>query len=202
MIDTQIVKEIIEKEISTDFEMSNYYDTEKYIIIFWKHKKYDADDERGIIVGPGPILFDKQSKEYRLLGSAEWFYGDYADAIPRTEESEEHWKDYNYIMGLLDDEENNAGYTELLIENIKQKIVKRKFANYEEIDFLSILTGARRYKSPFDPQNFGENYHDAVILTFDNTIAQKKLVEIWKSIDFKYEIISPTELLLWKIKAA
>ena len=200
MIDTQIVQEIIEREISSDFEMSDYYDTDKYIIIFWKHKNYYADDERGQFVGPGPIIFDKQTKEYRLLGSAEWFYGDYADALPQTEENEKYRKDYNYIMGLLDSEENDIAYTELLIENIKEKIVMREFANYEDIDFLSILTGARRYVTPFHPQSFGENYHDAVILTFDNTEAQKKLAEIWESINFKHEIISSTELLLWKIK--
>lgn len=200
MIDRQAVQEIIDKEISPDFEILDYCDTDKYIIISWKHRNYDKDDERGWIVGPGPVIFDKQSKEYRLLGSAEWFYGDYAEGIPETEESNKHLKDYNYIMGLLDDEEENIEHTAILIENIKGKIVKREFVNQNDIDFLSILTGARRYKSEFEPKVYGKNYHDATLLVFDNAKARKKLIEIWESIDFKSEIISDTELVPWKVK--
>ena len=41
---------------------------------------------------------------------------------------------------------------------------------------------------------------DNLVVIFNNNVAQQKLVEIWKEIDFEYEIISNTKLLLWKIK--
>ncbi len=124
MIDSRIVQEIIEKEISSDFEIYKYFDTEPYVIIFWKHKKYDIDDERGKIIGPGPVIFDKKKNEYRLLGSGEWFYGEYADLLEINEEEQQNSLDHEYILRLLDGLEDDSDYTNLLIEKLKIKLSK------------------------------------------------------------------------------
>ncbi|MCX6316261.1 MAG: hypothetical protein NTW29_03165 [Bacteroidetes bacterium] len=203
MIDISLVQRIIEEEISPDFEIHEYFDTKPFVIIFWKHKEYDIDDERGQVVGPGPVIFDKQKNEYRLLGSGEWFYGDYADLLEPSEEDIQHRQDYDYLMGLLDGKENDKPRTDLLIEKIKQKIVKRQYVNTEEIDFLSILTGARRMENEIDgtfdiKREAGRN--NALRLVFNHIAARQKLIEIWKEIGFRHEEISDTELILWKIK--
>jgi hypothetical protein len=202
MIDTILVQEIIEREISSDFEIYEYYDTEKFIIIFWKHKRFDIDDERGQITGPGPVIFDKEKKEYRLLGSGDWFYGDYADSLEISEVEKENRRDHDYLMSLLDGNENDIKYTDSLIEKIKSKIVKRKYVNNDDIDYLSILTGARRLETPFDMTHLNGYTRDNIVVVFNNKIAQQKLIEIWIGIDFEFEVISNTELLLWKIKTS
>ncbi|WP_294279823.1 hypothetical protein [uncultured Chryseobacterium sp.] len=62
MIDLDRVQQIIEKEISPDFKISRYFDTEDMVIYFWTHKEYDPDDERGWIIGSGPVVYDRRQK--------------------------------------------------------------------------------------------------------------------------------------------
>ncbi|WBX98975.1 hypothetical protein [Chryseobacterium gambrini] len=71
MIDLNFAQQIIEKEISPDFKIAEYFDTEEMIISFWTHKIYYPDDERGHIIGSGPLVYDKTTKEYRVMGSGE-----------------------------------------------------------------------------------------------------------------------------------
>lgn len=89
MIDLKYVQALIEIEISPDFEIREYFDTTDMVIVFWKHKIYDTDDERGHIIGAGPVVYDKTTKEYRVLGSREWFSEEICRLLKRMRQKKE-----------------------------------------------------------------------------------------------------------------
>ncbi|WP_294213266.1 hypothetical protein [uncultured Chryseobacterium sp.] len=201
MIDIDRVQQIIEKEISPDFKISRYFDTEDMVIYFWTHKEYDPDDERGWIIGSGPVVYDKKTKEYRVMGSREWFSKEICKLF-ETEEEKERMRELDYLMSLFENGEENPDYTHSLIEIIKANILRRKYVNSEDVDFLSILTGARRIDKEFDlmfkPQ-WKHNQH--ILVVSDHIFAQEKLMKIWKEIDFEYKLLSENELLLFRKKS-
>uniref|UniRef100_A0AAU6WPN9 Immunity protein 35 domain-containing protein n=1 Tax=Chryseobacterium endophyticum TaxID=1854762 RepID=A0AAU6WPN9_9FLAO len=119
MIDLDYVQQIIEKEISPDFKISRYFDTEDLVIYFWKHKEYDSDDERGRIIGSGPVVYDKKTKEYRVMGSREWFSEEICKLF-ETEEGKERMNDHDYVMSLFENGEENPDYSHSLIEKSKR----------------------------------------------------------------------------------
>lgn len=200
MIDLDYVQQFIEKEISPDFKIAEYFDTEDMIIFFWTHKRYDPDDERGHIIGVGPLVYNKTSKEYRVMGSREWFSEEICKLF-ETEESKENIRDHDYLMSLFENEKEDTTYTNSLIEKIKSNILRRNYVNSEDADFLSILTGARRIDKEFDligkPELKSEEH---IVVVSDDTIAKEKLINIWKEINFEYKKLSETELLLFRIK--
>jgi hypothetical protein len=200
MINLDFAQQFLETEISSDFEIHKYFDTEKIIIFFWKHKKYDIDDERGHIIGYGPVVYDKAKKEYRVMGSREWFSEEICKLF-ETEEEKERMHDYNYLMSLFENRQEDVVYTNSLIEKIKSNILRRNYVNSEDVDFLSILTGARRINKEFNLIHKPEwEYEGHIIVVSDDNIAKEKLINIWKKIDLNYKIFSETELLLFRIK--
>ncbi|WP_394674349.1 hypothetical protein [uncultured Chryseobacterium sp.] len=187
MIDLDRVQQIIEKEISPDFKISRYFDTEDMVIYFWTHKEYDPDDERGWIIGSGPVIYDKKTKAYRVMGSREWFSEEICKLF-ETEEGKERMNDHDY--------------TRSLIEKIKANILRRKYVNSEDVDFLSILTGARRIDKEFNLISKPQwKFEEHIVVVSDNPVAQEKLMKIWKEIDFDCKLLSENELLLFRKKS-
>lgn len=200
MIDLDYVQQIIEKEISPDFKISRYFDTEDLVIYFWKHKEYDSDDERGRIIGSGPVVYDKKTKEYRVMGSREWFSEEICKLF-ETEEGKERMNDHDYVMSLFENGEENPDYSHSLIEKIKANILRRKYVNSEDVDVLSIITGARRIDKEFDLIGKPKwKYEEHIVVVSDNIVAREKLMKIWKEIDFDCKLLSENELLLFRIK--
>jgi len=204
MIDLNYVQELIEKEIGPDFEIREYFDTKDMVIYFWKHKIYDIDDERGRIIGSGPVVYDKATKEYRVLGSREWFSEEVCrlfETDERKERERERMKDHDYLMTLFESNEEDPDYSSSLTKKIKANILRRNYINSEDVDFLSILTGARRLDKEFDMMRKPEwNHTDHCVVVSDDHDAKEKLINIWKEISFGYKILSETELLLFRIR--
>lgn len=200
MIDLEYAQQIIEKEISPDFKISRYFDTEDMVIYFWTHKEYDPDDERGHLIGSGPVIYDKKTKKYRIMGSREWFSEEICRLF-ETEEEKKRMHEHDYLMSLFENGEENPDYTRSLIEKIKANILRRKYVNSEDVDFLSILTGARRIDRKFDligkPQ---WKFEEHIVVVSDNPVAREKLMKIWEKIDFNCKLLSENELLLFRIK--
>lgn len=199
MIDLNFAQQIIEKEISTDFKIAEYFDTEEMIIFLWTHKIYDPDDERGHIIGSGPLVYDKTTKEYRVMGSGEWFSEEICKLF-ETEERKERTHDHDYIMKLFENLPEDTAYTNSLIEKIKSNILRRNYVNSDDVDLLSILTGARRIDKEYDLIFRREWKHEEhIIVVSDDSKAKEKLIAIWKEIGYEYKILSDNELLLFRL---
>jgi hypothetical protein len=201
MIDLNFAQQIIEKEISSDFKTAEYFDTEEMIIFFWTHKIYDPDDERGHIIGSGPLVYDKTTKEYRVMGSGEWFSEEICKLF-ETEERKERIHDHDYIMKLFENLPEDTAYTNSLIEKIKSNILRRNYVNSDDVNLLSILTGARRIYKEYDHIFRREWKHEEhIIVVSDDSKAKEKLIAIWKEIGYEYKILSDNELLLFRLKS-
>ncbi|MGU3375278.1 hypothetical protein [Chryseobacterium sp. M5A1_1a] len=201
MIDLNYVQEFIEKEISPDFEIREYFDTQDMVIFLWKHKRYDIDDERGHIIGYGPVVYDKAKNEYRVLGSRDWFPEEISQLF-ETNETKERMFDHHYLMELFENSGEDLAYSKLLTEKIKSRIIRRNYINSEEVDFLSILTGARRLDKEFDlirKREFVDTPHTVVVS--ENHEAKEKLMNIWEELGFEHKTLSDTELLLFRSKS-
>ncbi|WP_144281857.1 hypothetical protein [Chryseobacterium echinoideorum] len=180
MIDEILVQKMIEDKIHPDYKIFKLYDTQPYIFIFWKHKKYDKDDERGMLIGVGPIVYDKEKKDYTILGSGS---------------NNEHY--YKHLPKNLFEEYRVINS----FESIKAGILRRKYVNTDDIDRLcQIITNGWGY-TDFDiysPSGYSIETHSVVVLK--DKIHQEILIDFWNKINYQYEIINDTEILLWKIK--
>lgn len=200
MIDRELVQHLIETEISPDFEIHEWYDTVPYIIISWKHKMYSKDDERGQLLGPGPVVYFKAKKEYRVLGSGDWFYGDYADYLDPGLFAEEKRKNH-IISSLLDEDEVAEEKVQEIVNDIKAAILKRDYSNSDDINDLCILFGAGRGTASFNMTwHPGYNRESHLMVVFNDEEAHKKLIAFWQQIGFRYEVVSATELVLFKTR--
>lgn len=199
MINLDYVQKFIEKEISPDFEVHQYFDIKDFVVFLWKYKQYDKDDERGRIIGYGPVIYDKAQDEYRVMGSGERLSEDIRK-IFESEESKERRRDHDYLMGLFENQEDTI-HSAALIEKIKANIRRRKYVNSEDIDFLSILTGARRIDREFD-MIFKPEWKDRkhIVVVSNLQPAKEKLIQIWREIGFEYKELAENELLLFQIK--
>jgi hypothetical protein len=203
MIDIELVQKLIEKEIHPDFTIAEYYDTPLYVFISWKHKDYYKDEERSSLLGPGLIVFDKKKNEYRVMGSAESWYVDYLDSNLFPDEERKR----DIINNALAGNQTNDSDKTWIVGKITKDILRRNHINSDDIQDLCIITGARpnalteeeEFEMKWMP-GLKRNDHNLVI--FDNKDAHNNLIQIWDEIGFKYEIISDTKLLLWKVKSA
>lgn len=179
MIDEILVQKMIVDKIHPDYKIFKLYDTKSYTFIFWKHKKYDKDDERGMLIGIGPIVFDKQKKDYTILGSGsdnEHYY----KHLPKN-----FFEEYKIINTF---------------ESIKNGILRRKYVNIDDIDRLcQIITNGWGY-ADFDilhPTDYSFETHSVVVLK--DIKYQEILIDFWNDISYKYEIINDKEILLCRI---
>ncbi len=180
-IDKKIVQKLIEEVLGSEFMINGIHDSSKYIFVDWKHKKYDADDERGHRIGVGPVAYNKLTKEYKLLGSGEMIHGDYMDYL--NEGVEEH-----------DDEIPS-------LEQIKAGILRRQYVNSEDIGYLGYILeqelGSLKFYSTWVNELKDEPHE---VINTDNKEAVKRLINFWNEIGFEYRKKSESELIIWKEK--
>ena len=149
-----------------------------YLFITYKHKRFYKDDERGQLIGPGPIVYDKETKEYKTSGSGDFICGEY--------------------YGYLNDNEE-VSEDKISVEKIKNGILRRRFVNDDDIwdletiykmengDFNSHMTKNRNY-----------NLSLHTIYCSENIEYIKYLKRFWMELELKYEVINPNEIILWK----
>lgn len=177
-INRDLVQKMIDDFVGTNYVIHEFIDTFKYVFITYKHKDFYEDDERGKLIGPGPIVYNKETKEYKTSGSGDFVCGEYFGCFNEDEE---------YIK------------KDLSVEEIKNNILRRKFVNDDDIwdledifkkvkgDFKSHLTKNRNYNLSLHSIYCSENLES--ILYFEN---------FWIELDLKYEMINPNEIVLWK----
>ncbi|MCD0470895.1 hypothetical protein [Flavobacterium sp. JAS] len=177
-IDRDLVRKMIDDSIGGDYVIDEFINSSKYIFITYKHKEFDDDDERGKLIGPGPIVYNKESKEYTTSGSGEFVCGKYS----------------GYLDGFKEYIEK-----ELSFEEIKSNILRRKYVNHDDIWYLELIykKGKGDFKSYLTKnRNYNLMLHSIYCSEDLDSIAYFE--NIWIELKLKYEIISPNEILLWK----
>ncbi|TDW47294.1 hypothetical protein EV144_105313 [Flavobacterium sp. 270] len=178
-INRDLVQKIIDVEISPDFIIDNIYDTQKYIFIGYKHRNYDEDDERGHLVGIGPIVYNKETGEYKLLGSGEYMAGDYID----------------YLRDTNAENEIPAKSLEQIISRIKQ----RKYVNADDhFFFMEIIEKEHPEFTSVITHDRNLNLSEHFIFKSENLIIQNKIIAYWKIFNFPYQIRNQNEIVLWR----
>lgn len=185
-IDKEKVQKIIDNEISSDFiaDFENIIDTEKYIFINYRHKIYQPDDERGHLIGVGSIIYNKETKEYKLLGSGDYIEGDYMDYLPENEEQE-----------TLED------FFALPIQEIVNRIQNREFVNFTDCDYFLYkiekefpeFKGGVRMNRTVNP---GEHF----LFYEENSQYRQKIIQYWELIGFPYFVRNEKEIVLGRVK--
>jgi len=180
VIDEILVQKMIEDKIHPDYKIFKCYDTEPYVFIFWKHKEYDKDDERGMLIGVGPIVFDKEKKDYTILGSGS---------------NNNHY--YQYLPDNLFEEYSITN----TFESIKTGILRRKYVNTDDVDRLCQMITNGWGSVDFDilyPS--GYDIENNLVVVLKDKKHQEIIINFWQEIDRPYQILSDTEILLWRKK--
>jgi len=183
-IDRDKVQKLINETIGSQYIIHTLHETKKFIFINWKHKDYELDDERGHRIGVGPVVFNKLTKEYKLSGSGELISGEY----------EEIFDDSN--------ENNEQEFKTPSILEIKAGILRRQYVNSDDIGFLGINLekeiGNLQYSQTWIRELV--DYSNYAVIETNNQIAFDRTIEFWKEIGFQYNVISESELFVWRIK--
>lgn len=181
-IDKEKVIKILNDNFDGKREIFEILDTSKYIFITHKHKDFYIDDERGQLFGAGPIVYDKDTKEYSLSGGADYIlkgYHKYLDEIPNE----------NIIRD---------------INSIKADILRRRFINQDDLkDLIKILNYTYIDDVLIDlPEDYMTNYYPKDISVCIIQSKEKELLQtivtFLKEISAKFKLLSQKELFVWQ----
>jgi hypothetical protein len=177
-IDRVLVQEMIDNSVGSEYVINEFIDTSKYLFITYKHRDYYADDERGKLIGSGPIVYHKETKEYKTSGSGQFVCGEYAGYLNEND---------NYVE------------KQWTVEEIKSGILRRQFVNDDDIWNLSLFSNngnADLSASMTKNRDYNLGLHG--IYCSDNTYVILYFEKLWIELKLKYEILNPNQILLWK----
>ncbi len=181
IIDREIVQKLIDDTIGSQYIIHTLHETKSFIFINWKHKDYELDDERGHRIGVGPVVFNKLTKEYKLSGSGELIMGEYDEIFDNFNEEQE--------------------FQLPSIQEIKAGILRRQYVNTDDIGFLGNNLAKEIGNIRYCQTGIRElDFRNQAIIETNNKIAFERVIEFWKEIGFQYNVISETELFVWRIK--
>ncbi|TDO77298.1 hypothetical protein EV143_10459 [Flavobacterium chryseum] len=176
-IDRDLVQEMINNSVGSEYVIHEFIDSSKYLFITYKHRDFYADDERGQLIGAGPIVYHKETKEYKTSGSGDFVCGEYFGYLNENDDYvEKQWS----------------------VEEIKNDIVRRKFVNEDDIWNLALLFIGENGDSGSMTKNRNYNLLLHNIYRSDNTEVILYFEELWIELDLKYEVLNPNQILLWK----
>lgn len=183
-IDRELVQKILDEELGGNYVIDSILDTEKYIFIDYKHKTYKNGDERGHLIGVGPVVLNKETGEYKLLGSGDYIVGDYMDYLPEAEETE-----------TLED------FFAKPVEEIIKGIHDREFVNDEDYFYFLYLIekefpGFNGYITLDRNLNLGEHY----LFDQENPEHRQMIIGSWELIGFPYFIRNEKEIVMGRVK--
>lgn len=166
-------QEMIIDRLGVNYTLHTIEETSKYIFGFWKHVDYEHDDERGTRIGPGPVVFIKDSKEYKNLGSGDLIDGDYLDEF--DEDSNDDWKS---------------------MEEVKEDILRRKFINVHDVGNLLYRTieefGEYEYQlGHVDCKKPEETF----VFISDHKKVLEMITSFLKDLDISYTIKEETKII-------
>jgi len=178
-INRDLLQEMINNSVGSDYVINKLIDSSKYLFITYKHKDFYEDDERGKIIGTGPIVYNKETKEYKSSGSGDFVCGEY---------SADYWN-----------ENEKSNEENISVEKIKNGILRRKFVNDDDI--WNLETIYKMENGDFDSymtknRNYNLSLHS--IYCSENTESIKYFERFWIKLGLKSEVINPNEILLWK----
>lgn len=170
-------QEIILENLGEKYTLHNTEESSKYIFGFWKHIAYESDDDRAALIGPGPVVFIKDSKEYKMLGSGDLVYGDYFDEF--KEEDAKNGYD---------------GWQSL--EELKEGILRRKYVN--EHDVITVVFRAMEEIGEFqfnldhvDPRKPMDTY----IFLSESEEARNKVIWFLEYVGVPHQIKDTTNII-------
>jgi hypothetical protein len=176
-IDRDLVQEMINNSVGNDYVINEFIDSSKYLFITYKHRDFYDDDERGQLIGPGPIVYHKETKEYKTSGSGEFVCGEY----------------FGYL-----NENDNYVEKQCSVEEIKNDIIKRKFVNHDDIWNLALLFVGENGDSGSMTKNRNYNLILHTIYYSSNIDVILYFERLWIELNLKYEVLNPNQILLWK----
>lgn len=179
--DKEKAQKLIDETIGSEYKVSEAIDRGKYIFIGWQHKIYEPDDERGHRIGVGPIAFNKETQEYKLLGSGELLNEEYSE----------------YLFSSENDSDNSPVIPNR--EEVKSGVLRRKHVNREDIYYLvenfnKEIGEAEYYLEHSRYLNI--DISKQAMVNLDNESAISYLMTFWDEIGLTYTRISQTKLLV------
>ncbi|KUJ61007.1 hypothetical protein AR687_14870 [Flavobacteriaceae bacterium CRH] len=176
-IDRDLVQEMINNSVGNDYVINEFIDSSKYLFITYKHRDFYDDDERGQLIGPGPIVYHKETKEYKTSGSGEFVCGEYFGYLNENDDYvEKQWS----------------------VEEIKNDIIRRKFVNHDDIWNLALLFVGENGDSGSMTKNRNYNLILHTIYYSSNIDVILYFERLWIELNLKYEVLNPNQILLWK----
>ena len=167
-IDKNLVQKLITEGIGPDYIISNINDTIKYVFINYQHREYEPNDPRSHLIGAGPVVYNKETKEYKLLGSGDYISGDYMQ--------------YNQ---LETEDEFQLPTPDEIIERIKRR-------NYINDDDILLLAHLEDYDGSLTYNR--DNKH--IIFETNNKLAISSLMDLFNKLGHSYEIILPNRIMV------
>ncbi|POS00667.1 hypothetical protein Q361_1336 [Flavobacterium croceum DSM 17960] len=167
-------QEIIDEIIGENYVIYKTEDSEKYTFAYYKHLNYDCDDQRGRLIGVGPVVLIKETGEYKLLGSGEMVFGDYFDFNQNFEEP-----------------------IPLNSEEIMAKIIRHKYVNEDDMFELQI-----DWESKFGDSNLSITYRKEIdfkkylVINSQNMEFLNFIKLFWTKLGLNFEVLTEQEILL------
>lgn len=178
-MDAEKAQKIITEGIGPDYVIYKIDETEKYSFAYYKHQNYYLDDERGRMIGVGPVVFIKETGEYKLLGSGEVIFGGYFD---------------------FSEEVEPEPFQNPSLEQIKKDILRRNYVNMDDLSFLEI-NWIEQFENPSMTITFqrGSDFNKFIIAKSKNSSFLDFLKEFWSDLNLDFEMIAEDELMLCRI---
>ena len=177
-INRDLVQEMINNSVGSDYVINKIIDSSKFLFITYVHKDFYEDDERGKLIGSGPIVYNKKTKEYKISASGDFVIGKYSEYLNENVESNEE---------------------QISVEKIKNDILKRKFVNDDDIWNLETIYKMKNgdfNSSMTKNRNYNLSLHS--IYCSENIESIKYFKNFWIELRLESEVINPNEIVLWK----
>jgi hypothetical protein len=178
-MDLEKAQKIIDEAIGSEYIIFKTEDSERYTFAYYKHRNYDLDDERGHLVGSGPVVFKKQTSEHILLSSSDCIYGDYFDF--REPAEEEPFQNPSF-------------------EQIKKDILRRNYVNSDDVHSIE-FNWKEQCEDPFMRLHWQKeiDYNRFLIVNSKNSSFLDFLKVFWSELNLDFEMTAEDELLLCRI---
>ncbi|MBE8724725.1 hypothetical protein [Flavobacterium hungaricum] len=178
-MDLEKVKQIIDEKLGSEYVVFETEDSEKYTFAYYKHRDYGLEDDRGRLVGTGPVVFVKETGEHKLLSSGDCIYGDYFDFREEVEEEP-------FVLPSL--------------EQIKESILRRNFVNSEDLFFLE-----ENWKQQFEDPSMAltgkkdMDFTNFLLVKSKNSSFLDFIKEYWLGLDLDFEMLDDEQLMLRRV---
>ncbi|RZJ69545.1 hypothetical protein [Flavobacterium sp.] len=175
-MDIEKAQKVIDETVGSQFVVYKIEDSEKYGFAHYKHRDCDMDDQRGRLVGVGPVIFIKETGEYRLLGALE-------------------------SMDYLQPEQECPVVVLPSLEEIKEKIIRHKFVNDGDIFDLQSY-----WEDKFGDPDMNLTYYKGFdFRNFTNLGSSNKdflafIKSLWTELQLPFEITDENQLVLSRRK--